>query len=408
MSETATAPILPADPRPREFGPARLEFVDFLRGLVLVIMALDHTRDFFTNLSFDPEDLASTGYALFFTRWITHFCAPLFFFVAGTGSFCYAKRWSREQLTRFLWTRGLWLILLEFTIVGTAWSFKFPWGFFGVIWCLGASMIILSLIVKLPMRWIVWLSLAFIVCHDLFDRIRPVSSPAWAPLWCVLHIKGAIGFFGTSKFVLFPIIPWFAVMSAGYAFGALLQRSDRKIWMRRIGLVSIGAFIVLRITNLYGNPPALPGGVTPGDFHWQPSFEKTAILFFDVEKYPPSLQFLLMTLAPSLLLLGFLDGRRFVGFWRSILTFGRVPMFFYVVHLYLIHTLAILVAIVKHQPYRWLLHGGFWFFDLPEGYGYNLPVVYLLWLAVITLLYLPCAWFAELKREHDWWWLSYL
>src|SRR5215468_1219576 len=150
----------------------RLEAIDFLRGLVMVVMAIDHTRDYFTRLWFEPENLEMTWGALFFTRWITHFCAPLFFFLAGTGAFFYGMRRTPSELTRFLWTRGLWLIALEFTVVGTAWTFKFPWGFFGVIWALGASMVILSLVVKLRMRWIVWLSLAVIVCHDLFDRIR--------------------------------------------------------------------------------------------------------------------------------------------------------------------------------------------------------------------------------------------
>src|SRR5689334_6746009 len=182
-----------------------------MRGLVMVIMAIDHTRDFFSNVGFDPEQLQNTWYALFFTRWITHFCAPLFFFLAGTGAFSYGLRRTPAALRTFLWTRGLWLILIEFTVVGTAWTFKFPWGFFGVIWALGASMVLLSAIVRMRLKWIVWFSLAVITLHDVFDRFRLAPTSPWAALWGVLHVKGGIRIFGTPEFVLFPLIPWFAV-----------------------------------------------------------------------------------------------------------------------------------------------------------------------------------------------------
>jgi uncharacterized membrane protein len=386
----------------------RLESIDLLRGLVMVIMAIDHTRDFFTSQGFNPEDLERTWYALFFTRWITHFCAPLFFFLAGTGAYFYGMRRSKAELSRFLWTRGLWLAILEFTVIGTAWTFVFPWGFFGVIWSLGFSMILLAAIVRLPVKRIATLSIAVICLHDLFDKLRPVQFGKWAWLWTMLHVKGGVEIFGIGKFVLFPLVPLCAVMAAGYAFGALLQRSDRKVWMARIGTAMVVLFILLRLTNLYGNPPALRGGVTPGDWHIQPTFEKTLILFLDTEKYPPSLQFLLMTLGPSLLLLAWLDGRRISRLWQPLVVFGRVPLFFYVLHLYLIHALAVVAALLLHQPYDWLLHGGFWFFGLPEGYGHELPFVYLMWALVIVILYFPCRWFAELKRRRRDWWLGYL
>jgi uncharacterized membrane protein len=386
----------------------RLESIDFVRGLVMVIMAIDHVRDFFTSVRFEPEDLARTWAALFITRWITHFCAPLFFFLAGTGAYFYGMRRRKGELSKFLWTRGLWLVVLEFTVVGTAWTFVIPWGFFGVIWALGASMIILAAVARLPVGWIAWLSIAVICLHDLVDKVRPAQFGAWGWVWGILHVKGGVQIFGVGEFVLFPLVPWCAVMAAGYAFGALLQRSDRRVWMKRIGLAMTVAFIVLRLTNLYGNPPALRGGVTPGDWHIQPTVEKTLILFLDAEKYPPSLQFLLMTLGPSLILLGWLDGKKISRWWRPVLVFGRVPMFFYVLHLYLIHALAVVVAMLMHQPYAWLLHGGFWFFDLPEGYGHGLPFVYLIWAVVIVLLYFPCRWFAELKQRRRDWWLSYL
>ena len=386
----------------------RLESIDVVRGLIIVLMALDHARDFFSSQAFDPEDLQRTWAALFFTRWITHFCAPLFYFLAGTGAFFYGVKRTPAQLRRFLLTRGLWLVVLEFTLVGFVWTFVFPWGFFGVIWSLGCSMILLSVAVRLPVKWLAALSVAMIALHDLVDKVRPERFGSWAWVWNILHVKGAIQIHGVAEFVLFPLVPWCAVMAGGYAFGALLQRSDRKKWIIRLGIAMTAAFIVLRVTNFYGNPPALPGGVTPGDFHWQSTVAKTLVLFLDTEKYPPSLQFLLMTLGPGLLLLAWFDGKPVPAVWRPILVIGQVPMFFYVLHLYLLHALAVLVALVIHQPYEWLLHGGFWFFDLPNGYGHNLPVVYLMWGVVVFLLYFPCRWFRELKqRRREWWWLSY-
>jgi len=385
----------------------RVASIDLMRGLVMVIMAIDHTRDYFTHLTFEPENISQTWMALFLTRWITHFCAPLFFFLAGTGAFYYGLRRTPSQLSRFLWTRGVWLIVIEFTLVGTAWTFKFPWGFFGVIWALGASMVILAALVRIPVKWLVWLSLAVVLLHDLLDTYRPAAG-TWTWVWRLLHVKGGVNIFGVHEFVLFPIIPWFAVMALGFCFGALLQRPDRLKWTLRIGVIATASFVLLRAFNLYGNPPVLPGGVTAGDFHLQPTIEKTIILFLDTEKYPPSLQFLLMTLGPSLLLLWALEKFGIPAIAKPIVVFGRVPFLFYVLHLYLIHTLAVLTAIAFHQPYAWLLHGAFWFFDLPEGYGHNLPFIYLVWVIVIVLLYWPCKRFAELKEKRKSWWLSYL
>ena len=173
-------------------GANRLASIDIFRGLIMVWMALDHTRDFFTNLAFEPESLAQTNLALFATRWVTHFCAPMFFFLAGTGAFLYGRRKTATELRHFLWTRGLWLILLEFTLVGTAWSFQFPWGFFGVIWALGASMLALALVVRLPIRWIAILSLTMIVTHNLLDGIHAQSLGSFAWLWTILHARGGV------------------------------------------------------------------------------------------------------------------------------------------------------------------------------------------------------------------------
>jgi uncharacterized membrane protein len=405
-----------AAPLPSATAPAstvsssRILSLDIFRGLIMVIMALDHTRDFFTNVPFEPETLTQTWPALFFTRWITHFCAPMFFLLAGTGAYLYGHRRTTGELTRFLWTRGLWLIALEFTIVGTAWSFQIPFGFFGVIWALGASMVLMAAVVRLPMRWIAGLSAVMIVFHDLLDGVRPAQFGSLAWLWSILHKRGGVMLpFGAREFVLFPLVPLVAVMAAGYVLGPLytMDRTRRKKLLMLLGAGMIALFFFLRLTNLYGNPPGGLGGVSQGDFHLQPTLAKTVILFLDVEKYPPSLQFLLMTIGPSFLLLAWLDRERVPRGLTALWIFGRVPMFFYILHLYLIHCLAIAVAALRGQSVGWLFRGAI-FGDTPAGYGYNLPFVYLVWIAVVVLLYFPCRWFAEVKKRRREWWLSYL
>ncbi len=394
----------------RASRPGRIESIDVVRGLVMVFMAIDHTRDFFTYLRFEPEAIDQTYYALFFTRWITHFCAPLFFFLAGTGAFFYGHRRTPSQLSRFLFTRGLWLIIVEFTIVGFAWTFV-PFGFFGVIWALGASMVIMALAVRLPIRWLGTLAVLMIVGHDLLDRISPRQFGSLAWLWSLLHVKGGVLLPGhIGNFVLFPVVPWVGVMAAGYVFGTLYLRDqrDRRRIIALLGMAMIVAFIFLRATNLYGNPPAGTHGVSQGDWHVQATVEKTLILFLDVEKYPPSLQFLLMTLGPAFLVLAWLDGKKVSRVFQPLLVFGRVPMFFYILHLYVIHLLAILMAMLFRQPVDWLFHGGFILNGIPDGYGHGLPFIYLMWFTVLVILYFPCRWFMGVKQRRKNWWLSYL
>lgn len=350
------------------------------------------------------------------TRWVTHFCAPLFFFLAGTGAYFYGRRRTPAELSRFLWTRGLWLIVLEFTVVGTAWTFQIPFGFFGVIWALGACMVLMAAAVRLPVRWLGGLSVLMIATHDLLDHIRPQQFGSLAWLWTLLHVRGFVLLpFQIPEFVLFQIVPWVGVMGAGYAFGTIftLEPERRRQVVARLGMVLTFAFVLLRLSNLYGNPPAGQGGVSQGDWHIQPTVEKTVILFLDVEKYPPSLQFLLMTLGPSLLLLAWLDKRMSdqpasSGLTSALLTFGRVPMFFYVLHLYLIHAMAVAAAALFHQPVAWLLHGGFFLNATPDGYGHGLPFIYLMWVTAVVILYFPSRWWAGLKHRRKDWWLSYL
>jgi uncharacterized membrane protein len=242
------------------------------------------------------------------------------------------------------------------------------------------------------------------------DPLRPKQFGSLAWLWNLLHARGGVLLpFDIREFVLFPLIPLIGVMAAGYAFGQLylMEVARRRRLLTILGTVLIAAFILLRLSNLYGNPPVGQGGVSQGDFHIQPTLEKTIILFFDVEKYPTSLQFLLMTLGPSFLLLAWLDKSNVPKALGPLLTFGRVPMFFYILHIYLIHTLAVLVALLHHESVGWLFHGAF-FGEVPDGYGYNLPFIYLIWMTAIALLYVPCRWFADLKQRRKDWWLSYV
>jgi len=391
----------------------RLVSVDVLRGIVMVIMALDHTRDFLTSLRFAPEDLGHTYGWLFFTRFITHYCAPVFSFLAGTGAFLSTRRGkSIGQVSRFFLSRGLWLVLLELTVVDFAWGFT-PWAHGGVIWILGWSMVAMALIVRLPVRWIAVLGLGMIATHNLLDRIDPASFGTFNWLWMLLHTPGRIAVTNHFAFsALYVLIPWVGVMAAGYAFGTLLLRPDRRKWILMIGISATALFFLLRIFNFYGNGAAgLPFGYprSAGPWSVQPTLSLTVISFFNTLKYPPSLHYLLMTLGPSLILLGLLDGANASrGLTRVLLVYGRVPMFYYILHLYLIHVMAIVVALAFHQP---ILHGNVNADPAlrPLGYGHGLPFVYAMWILAVAILYLPCRWFMELRARHrDWKWLSYL
>jgi uncharacterized membrane protein len=391
---------------------SRLLSVDFMRGLVMVIMAIDHSRDFLTNIPFAPEDITHTFPALFFTRWITHFCAPMFFFLAGTGAYLLRRKTNSISATsRFLWTRGLWLVLLEFTIIEYAWTFT-VWQMGGIIWSIGCSMILLALLIRLPDKVTLAIGLALVLFHDLFDQVTASHFGNFGWLWMVLHRKGVLPH--THFFVLFPLIPLLGVMALGYIFGKLFDKPapQRARIMLVLGLIATAAFIVLRAFNAYGNPSAGVAGNSPGQWHPQSTLAMSIVSFLDLEKYPPSLQFLLMTLGPSLVLFSVVDrlapSPRFQRWAKPIVVFGRVPLFFYILHLYAIHFAAILLAKLSHQPVAWLWKGSFWMNQVPDSYGHGLAVVYLTWLVVVILLYFPCAWFAEYKRRYKRWWLSYL
>ena len=392
---------------------SRLVSVDILRGLVMTIMVLDHTRDFVSYVRFAPEDMAHTYPALFFTRFITHFCAPVFAFLAGTGAFLSTSHGkSIPQVSRFLFTRGLWLVFLELTVVDFAWGFV-PWAQAGVIWILGWSMVAMALIVRLPVRWIAVLGLGMIATHNLLDGINPASFGRLSWLWILLHSRGRIPLTADFSFtVRYALIPWVGVMAVGFAFGALMLRPDRRRWILTLGIGATVLFFLLRGLNVYGNGIAgLSFGYpySAGPWSVQPTLSLTVISFFNVLKYPPSLDYLLVTLGPALILLGLLDSAKAAsGLSRILMVFGRVPLFYYLLHIYLVHILANLAALAFHQT---IWHGTVIadFAQKPPGYGHGLPFVYAVWILAVALLYMPCLWFMKLRSRHrDWAWLSYL
>jgi uncharacterized membrane protein len=370
--------------------PTRIASIDILRGLVMAIMALDHTRDFFSNTGFNPRDV--TEPALFLTRWATHICAPTFIFLSGLSAFLYGRGRTALDLSRFLFSRGVWLILIDFTLIKFGWRFDFDvlrmTG--GIIFAIGGSMIALAALVWLP-RWLIaGLTLLIITGHNLFDTIRAheLGEATW--VWYVLHEPGRIDLGDQASFyVLYPLVPWIGVMAAGYLLGPVMQlepRSRQRV-LFRLGAAITLSFIILRTTNIYGDPAT-----------WmvQESWLGTALSFLNCEKYPPSLLYLMMTLGPALMLLACFE-RAQGAFTQFLSVFGQVPFFYYVIHIYLIHLLAVATAFVMTGD----------IVRMPE-LGFSLSGVYLVWLLALILLYPICRWFAELKRNGRGWWWSYL
>ena len=389
---SAAAAPLATSPAPR------VGSVDLLRGLIMVVMVLDHTRDFIGDLSIDPTDLGKTTVALFLTRWVTHYCAPVFVLLAGTGAYLMGTRGkTKRELALFLFTRGLWLIFLELTVARFGLTFDPTFGFLPliVLWVIGLSMIVMAPLVFLPIWTIAAFGLILIFGHNALDRFDPEMSGL---AWSILHKRGLLGTVaGRPIFLLYPLVPWVSVMAAGYALGTLfgIDSKRRRAWLIGLGLASIALFVGLRWSNLYGDP-------RPWTTQADPTF--TLLSFINCEKYPPSLLYLLMTLGPALVFLGIFDGG--LGkLGRPLVTLGRVPLFFYLLQWFTIHLTAILVGIITGQPTRWLIGNGP--FEAPPGYGHGLPIVYLMWVVNLLLMYPACAWFADLKRRRRDAWLSY-
>ena len=364
----------------------------------MIVMALDHTRDFFSKLRFQPEDLSKATPFLFFTRWITHFCAPTFFFLAGVGAGIAVSRGkSKKQISWFLLTRGLWLVVLELTVSHVGWDFSmnFP-QFLIVIWALGMSMVILSALVFLPRKAILAISIATIVLHNLLDGINPESLGGFAPIWHILHAPGVV-VQDPLVFVAYPLIPWFAVMALGYVMADVFtwDVSRRRRFLLRAGISATVVFIALRAINFYGDP---------NPWVTQRSFGLTLSSFGNATKYPPSLIYLLMTLGPALIALALLENVR-GAVAQVIMVYGRVPMFYYLLHLYVIHVLAYGFAVWQGGTGSFL---GLDTDSFPKWYGTGLPGVYLAWAVIVVLLYWPCKWYAELKSRRTDWWLGYI
>jgi uncharacterized membrane protein len=380
----------------------RLDSIDLLRGLVMVLMALDHTRDFFAAGSFNPRDVAEP--ALFLTRWITHFCAPVFIFLAGTAAFLHGARGrSRGELSRFLLTRGLWLVLLEVTVVRFAWTFSlFPdFVILQVIWVIGLAMIALAGLIYLPHWGVAAVALAMIAGHNLLDGIDATQFGAASWLWHLLHQPALLQATPEVRvFALYALIPWTGVMAAGYALGPLmlLEPERRRRWLIGLGTAVTLGFVLLRASNLYGDPAPWVA---------QEGVVATVLAFINLEKYPPSALYLAMTLGPALLALAAFEAAR-GKLARVFVVFGRVPLFYYVLHILPLHALAVAFSAATLGEVTWLF-GGLPLMAQPEGYGFGLPGVYLVWLLAVALLYLPCRWFAEVKRRRRCSaWLSYL
>jgi uncharacterized membrane protein len=375
----------------------RLVSLDVIRGLVMVLMAIDHVRVY----SGQPAGGPAVG--IFFTRWVTHFCAPAFAFLAGTGAYLSGRRRSSQDLAWHLLTRGAWLILLEMTVIRFAWTFNFDYShyvLFGVIWMLGVCMILLAGLVRarLSIMAIAIIGLVVIFAQDLVRPLAQAGPAAAGPLWQFLYFGGVIwigGEGGTALGVLYSIIPWIGVMAAGYAFGAIMTRDAAArhracLWIglsaTALFVVIAGAFVLLQ-----------PGGNAPA-----------FVRFLNQRKYPASQLFLLMTLGPTIALIPLAErARGAIG--NTLAVFGRVPFFYYLLHIPLIHLAAMVVSLLREGRINPWLFGNHPFMPppLPVGYMWSLPLLYLVFVIVIAILYLPCRWFAEKKKSQPGGWLSY-
>lgn len=391
------------------FTRLRVTSIDLLRGLIMIIMALDHVRDylFAASFEFDPLDLEKTSGAIFFTRWVTHFCAPVFMLLAGTSAYLSGQKKTKKELSVFLLTRGLWLIFLEMIVINFGWNFNitFPVIFFITIWALGVSMIVLAGFIHLPKAMILVVSLTIVATHNLLDSVHIAGNSLQAFGWSLLHDQQFFTWHREIILVGYPLIPWIAVMPLGYCLGQLYHpgydAAKRRRRLLAMGFSALGIFLLLRFVNLYGDP--VKWTVQKNAFF-------TLLSFINVNKYPPSLLYLLITLGPTLIFLGVTENVR-GGLVRVISVYGRVPMFYYIVHIYAIHLIAIIASVITPgQDWKiWFLTEPIWFTKGLRGYGFSLPVAYLVWLTLVAALYPLCRSYDRYKQSHkEKWWLSYL
>lgn len=386
----------------------RIYSLDLLRGLVMIIMVLDHTRDFFHYDAFlhDPLDVNTTSVYLYFTRWVTNFCAPVFVFLAGISIFLQSLRKNKNELSSFLFKRGLWLIFVELVIVNFSWTFDITYQIFimQVIWALGISMFLMGLLIRLPYALILTLGLLIVCGHNVFDSIE---STQHGLLWDLVR-NGNFAFHpianGHQIVIIYPFAPWLGLMMLGYCFGKIYA-PDFSVALRRKTLLTSGAllilfFILLRYSNLYGNP--LPW-VT------EDTTIKTLMSFFNVHKYPPSLLFMCITMGPALIFLAIFENSN-NKLTQAISIYGRVPFFYYVIHFYLLHILCMILFLARGHAFGEVTPS---IFGIPFGFmlageGYSLKIVYVIWLSLVVGLYPLCKWFSDLKQGKNYWCLSYL
>ncbi len=387
----------------------RIESIDLLRGLVIIIMTLDHVRDFFhaDAYLFDPTDLAKTYPTLFLTRIITHYCAPIFILLAGTSAYQVGQKKGIEALATYLLKRGIGLIVLELTVLNIGWFFNIRFGIisFQVIGAIGLSMIVLSRMVYWPIKWILAIALLMIFGHNLLDTITINDNSFLAFVWAVLHQQRIFDWIPKHIiFIGYPIIPWVGVMALGYVLGKLYtkqyQAQQRQTLLKKIGWGTIILFVIIRATNLYGDTRL---------WETQGSVIMTALSFVNVSKYPPSLLYLLLTLGPAFLALAYLEKVTHT-IWNKVLVYGRVSMFYYILHVYVIHILAAIAASMTGFGADAMVLNT-WVYMSPhlQGYGFGLWAVYLIWIVVVVGLYPLCQWYGAYKRNHSaYWWLSYV
>jgi uncharacterized membrane protein len=384
----------------------RIATVDVVRGLIMIIMALDHTRDYFSNATVSATDPVHSWPILFFTRWITHLCAPGFVALAGTSVYLQQKRGrTRGEVGKKLVLRGLWLLFVEVAVVSFGIFFTYHFHFFQVIYAIGGSMILLAALQWLPTRWVAVYGFAVLLLHDLLQRVQPDSLGQGEVAWKFLVSTGFF-FHGDTPwvFVLYPLLPWSGVMALGYCFGAVvsLPAARRRVRSVQVGVGALLLFAVLRVTNWYGD-------TTP--FKHLATKAQTMMSFFNVTKYPPSLQYLCVTLGVLLVVFAVADlvlERRWVPRALGVVEiYGRVPFFYYVLHFYLLHLLALGALMVAMHTVH--VHPPLPFFGEPVPQAkVSLAGVYGIWIAVVAALYLPCKWFAGVKARRRDWWLSYV
>jgi uncharacterized membrane protein len=387
----------------------RIRSIDILRGIIMIIMALDHTRDFFhsTGIAGNPLNPATTTIPLYFTRWITHFCAPTFLFLSGLSAFLSARKKTTAEASVFLIKRGLWLIVVEVVIVSFGISFNIAYNFImlQVIWAIGWSMLLLGLLVRMPFKVMLVIGLVLFFGHDLAFLYNPPAETAVGLLWRMfLTAAGFIIPIGESRVVgdFYAILPWTGIMILGYCIGKWFEKDfpaeRRKRLLITTGLSAITLFIVLRFINVYGDP---------SPFTRYDTFIQNLFSFLNTSKYPPSLLYSCMTLGPSLIFLALFENAR--APWTNVVSiYGKVPFFYYILHFYILHTvLGIVFFATGHTSSQIFTPQSFFFFYLGED-TLRLSVVYVIWISVVISLYFPCRWFANYKATHRQWWLSYV